>query len=134
MKDAGIFSWQTLTRNLREARERLGLTQVQVQAETGIAQSLISRYERGRDMPSSKHLELLAAVYGIEVPELYGLRGIPNDDGKVSVAVTWKLFEKLQRAVRIGDLADLEALEWVADQVLRRQKEPELGASSEDAA
>jgi transcriptional regulator with XRE-family HTH domain len=46
---------------IREARETLGLTQVQLADELGVTERLISMYENGRALPPGRrrHLELL---------------------------------------------------------------------------
>lgn len=56
--------------HLREIRQRRHLTQVAVYMATGIDQSLLSKYERGIRMPSSRDLMLLADLYQTSVDYL----------------------------------------------------------------
>ena len=51
---------------LCEARERLGLTQQDVGARTGVPQETLSRIERGR-MPSLTTLQKIARALGVQV-------------------------------------------------------------------
>lgn len=50
-------------RNIRKIRLMRELTQVAVQIETGIDQSLISKYETGEADPPAQTLKLLAKFY-----------------------------------------------------------------------
>lgn len=55
-----------LGKNLREARERLGLTQEQVAERSGVQAGEISRIEHGKRDPQASTIEKLAAA--VEVP------------------------------------------------------------------
>lgn len=50
-------------KNLRALRKQLGLTQVVVQMETGIEQSLISKYESGERNIPTEALMILADFF-----------------------------------------------------------------------
>jgi XRE family transcriptional regulator, fatty acid utilization regulator len=56
--------------NLREARERLGLTQEQVSDRSGVQPGEVSRIERGKRDPKVSTLEKLAAALEVEPAEL----------------------------------------------------------------
>lgn len=69
----------TLASDLIERRQKLGLTQQQLAARTGVAQSEISRIERGAIHPTDITWARLAAALGAEVriverPEVPSLR------------------------------------------------------------
>jgi transcriptional regulator with XRE-family HTH domain len=53
-------------KNLREARERLGLTQEQVAERSGVQAGEVSRIERGKRDPKVSTMEKLAAA--VEMP------------------------------------------------------------------
>jgi transcriptional regulator with XRE-family HTH domain len=55
-----------LGKNLRVARERLGLTQEEVAARSGVQAGEISRIERGKRDPQISTLEKIAAA--VEMP------------------------------------------------------------------
>jgi len=59
--------------NLRQMRLRRGFTQIYVQMQTGIEQSLISKYENGERVPPTETLMILAAFYGTSMDYLMGL-------------------------------------------------------------
>lgn len=52
---------------IKQARERAGLTQVALAERTGIMQSVISAYERGRRDPSASALERLVGAAGLSL-------------------------------------------------------------------
>lgn len=53
--------------NLKKLRRARGLTQIAVQMDTGIDQSLISKYENGERIPPTDVLVLLADYYGVSI-------------------------------------------------------------------
>jgi transcriptional regulator with XRE-family HTH domain len=59
-----------LGRNLRAARERLGLTQEQVSERSGVQAGEVSRIERGMRDPKVSTLEKLAAAVELEPADL----------------------------------------------------------------
>jgi transcriptional regulator with XRE-family HTH domain len=56
---------------LKLARLEVGRSQWHVAKETGIAQTLVSLYERELKEPKPEHKESLAKLYGREVWELW---------------------------------------------------------------
>jgi XRE family transcriptional regulator, fatty acid utilization regulator len=59
-----------LGRNLRAARERLGLTQEQVSDRSGVQAGEVSRIENDKRDPKVSTLEKLAAAVEVEPAEL----------------------------------------------------------------
>lgn len=59
-----------LRHHIEKFREREGLTMNELAGMSGIDQSLISKYESGRRLPSDKHLKRLASVMGVPYVEL----------------------------------------------------------------
>lgn len=58
---------------LKALRKRRRLTQITVQLETGIEQTLISKYERGERVPPTDTLIVLAKYYGTSTDYILGL-------------------------------------------------------------
>ena len=85
---------------LRDARERMGLTQEQVARLLGVKRSEVSYYETGRRPISLGKLARLATLYGYPVD--YFLR--PDAAGAGEVAVAF-------RAQDLSD-EDLEIVAW----------------------
>ena len=56
--------------NLRKIRKKRRLSQIKLQIETGIDQSLISRYERGERQPTAQILMLLADYFRVSTDYL----------------------------------------------------------------
>lgn len=52
---------------LAEARRRAGMTQRQLEAVTGIPQTMISSYEVGRNQPGDEKLRILLAATGATI-------------------------------------------------------------------
>ena len=73
--------------NLKEIRKKYGYTQIYVQMQTGIEQSLISKYEKGERIPPTETLMILADFYGTSMDYLMGRTSItapyPRDDGSL---------------------------------------------------
>lgn len=68
--------------NLRKLRKAHGLTQANLQKQTGVEQALISKYETGERVPPTETLILFADFYGVSIdyilcrtenPEVNGL-------------------------------------------------------------
>lgn len=62
-----------LGERLKGLRKQKRLTQVAVQMETGIEQTLLSKYERGERIPPTETLLTLAQFYGTSMDYLMGL-------------------------------------------------------------
>ncbi len=58
-----------LSRSLRDLREAAGLAQISAAAATGTSQAGLSRFERGRSLPSPELVRTLARVYGASAAE-----------------------------------------------------------------
>lgn len=56
--------------NLKELRERSGLTQKNVGLLLEVDQAAISNWENGKNAPSRKYHKKLAKLYGVTVDEL----------------------------------------------------------------
>ncbi len=57
---------------LKEHRLLMGKTLMDVERETGISNSDLSRWEQGKVLPSVAFCEMLADYYGISLDELIG--------------------------------------------------------------
>ena len=62
----------------KKARNDTGFTQKEVEKETGIKQSTLTKYENGRLEPDLEKLGILADFYGVSVDWLLGTRGGPE--------------------------------------------------------
>jgi len=60
---------------LKKARTNTGFTQREVETETGIAQSQIAKYEKGKLEPNIETLGALADFYNVSVDWLLGTHG-----------------------------------------------------------
>lgn len=60
-------------KNLKLVRVTKDYTQLRVQMETGISQSVLSKYECGELLPTSENLMILAKFYGTSVDFLLDL-------------------------------------------------------------
>jgi transcriptional regulator with XRE-family HTH domain len=94
-----------LGERLREARERLGLTQAQLGALLHVSGPTITRYETGVNKPNPETLRELAKVLRVSVDYLLGLTDLPTHS--ISVA---KEAAALYRATEGLPPEDLERL------------------------
>ncbi|HVG10107.1 MAG TPA: helix-turn-helix transcriptional regulator [Thermoanaerobaculia bacterium] len=86
---------------LRRLREKTaGLTQIEVAARSGIAQSRLSRYENGRKLPDLITLDRLLSCYGVDseglgraVKEAQGAVPVPASDPELMARVREALAE-----------------------------------------
>ena len=53
--------------NLKLLRKKRGLTQIALQMQIGIDQSLLSQYESGKRIPPTDTLIILADFYGVSI-------------------------------------------------------------------
>jgi len=60
-------------KNIKLLRVTNELTQLKVQIETGIDQSILSKYERGKYMPTTENLLILAKFYNTSLDYLMDL-------------------------------------------------------------
>ena len=60
-------------KNIKLIRVTKDYTQLKVQMETGISQSVLSKYERGDLMPTGENLLILAKFYGTSIDFLMDL-------------------------------------------------------------
>lgn len=64
--------------NLKKLRKERHLTQVALQAQTGIEQALLSKFENGERIPPTETLITLADFYGVSIDYLLGRTGNPE--------------------------------------------------------
>ena len=60
MPDAREYPWKNIGERIREARQRLGLTQAQLADQVGVSSQTVWAWEAGRVKPKHEHLEELA--------------------------------------------------------------------------
>lgn len=63
---------------LRQLRKERRLTQVAMQMQTGIEQTLLSKYERGERVPPTETLMLLARFFHTSMDYIAGLTDCPR--------------------------------------------------------
>lgn len=63
--------------NMRQIREKIGLSQVQLANRLGVTQGAVSQWESGFSFPNARKLSELAAVLNCTVDEL--LKGEEKD-------------------------------------------------------
>jgi transcriptional regulator with XRE-family HTH domain len=56
--------------NLKQARERKGITQEALARELGVSWVTVSRYERNAYPPSISRLQVIAAILDVQVADL----------------------------------------------------------------
>lgn len=65
-------------KNIKLIRVINDYTQLKIQMETGIPQSIISKYETGEIMPTAENLVILAKFYGTSIDYLMDLTDEPK--------------------------------------------------------
>ena len=65
-----MSSGDSMKNNLRKLRTEHKLTQVALQMQTGIEQSLLSKFENGERIPPTETLMILAEFYNVSIDYL----------------------------------------------------------------
>jgi len=97
---------RSLTRKLREAREKRGLSQEQVARVLGISQELIALWEKGDRVPSSLHLHQLARLYGVKSESFF-------TDKPLEYTAGLQLLFREEEGGTLSPEATLELQEWL---------------------
>ncbi len=79
-----------LAANLKDARNKLGLSQLKLAEKCGISTSFLGEMEIGRKFPSPKNLQVLADVLGLKPYQLF----FDQTD--------WKEFDRFQTLSRFS--------------------------------
>lgn len=72
-------SGDTLSRKMRELRKAAGFRQVDAAKQAGISQSLIAKFENGRQVPRPDQAETLCHVYRVSAQDRHGLVQLAED-------------------------------------------------------
>ena len=120
--DGTRWSPPAIGRALKAARESNGFTQSEVVGHLGLAQSTLSRFERGKASPSTAQLRHLADLYGVSVEDLYGITTFADGDGTLRVWPHEELKGKVEQAMSQADEDDLATLHWVLDRILDKAR------------
>lgn len=72
MTDRDIAFNKIMGHRIRQARERLGISQEELAFRIGKTQNAISTYENGNRMPHLSHLPELARALGVPIAYLFG--------------------------------------------------------------
>ena len=65
-------------RTIRELREAAGLTQLEVAFRLGVTPQTVSFWERGTREPRGRHLQQLAALFGVTASDIL----LPEPEGE----------------------------------------------------
>lgn len=57
-------------KTLKQLRESKGLTQLQVAYQLGVSPQTVYNWERGAREPKARHLQQLAALYGVSASDV----------------------------------------------------------------
>ncbi len=103
---------ENFAERLRTIRKNTNMTQVDVAKKTGLSQSNINTWERGRSLPLPEGLIKLADCFGCSVDYILGRESedsiiIVNDKQKSEIE---ELYEKLDRQNKIMVLGYITAL------------------------
>lgn len=113
------------TERLRQARERLGLTQRQLAHLSGLGEQQIHRYESGKSDASSDGLKAIAQQLHVTTDYLLGLSDDPRGYGELPLREDER---KLLEAYSLGDsvtMLKLLAARWEALAKQRGEKAEE---------
>ena len=101
-----------LGRRVAVLREEAKLTQEQLAAKIGIAPIVVSRLERGANLPSMVRIAEIADVLGVELRDLFTF-----DDGKRGDSD--KAIEKLAAVLRRQPVERIDLIRRIASDVIK---------------
>lgn len=113
---------------IKTLRKNQGLTQIDVARKLGIAQKVVSDYEKGKIKPSRDKLPTLAKILGISVDELLGTEELKLNGkkkhihGNSRVAKLQDMFLKLNSADQRAVLKHINGLLAQAEQKKNKSK------------
>jgi transcriptional regulator with XRE-family HTH domain len=55
---------------IRELREAVGMTQIELAERLGVSHAAVSYWERGRNAMNVRHLKQLASIFGVSMDEI----------------------------------------------------------------
>ena len=98
---------ETLAKNLKECRQKLGITQSELAEQANISTNFIAMIELKHKFPAPETLDRIAAALGIESHELFTVQTTPEN-----------AIEKLHQAI----LSDLDrAIEEAVDKAIDKK-------------
>jgi transcriptional regulator with XRE-family HTH domain len=91
---------EILAKNIKETRQKLGITQAELAEMAGISTNFIAMIELKHKFPAPETLDRLAAAMNLQVPELFGLQAVPEDViEKFYHAILNDLDQSIERAI-----------------------------------
>ncbi|MDR0474422.1 MAG: helix-turn-helix transcriptional regulator [Treponema sp.] len=91
---------EILAKNLKENRQRLGLTQSELAEKANISTNFVAMIELKHKFPAPETLDRLAAALGLQVPELFVTQAVPEDIAeKFHHAILDNLDQAIERAI-----------------------------------
>ena len=104
------FGGETLGQRLARLRKQEGYTQVELAEKTGLQQSLLSAYERGRLRLSAEVAALLIKALGISADDLFAVNG----SRKTRRGPTGKLQRLFEKASKLPRRQQEKVIEFVS--------------------
>lgn len=129
------YKHKEMGRRLRQARERVGLSQEEVAEKLGVDRVTVTQWESGRRRPSHDHLIRLAELYRTTTDALLGVSSTSRDDVGVRDATNeLTLEERLMRvledlAASLREREETERIRVEKVEAVRAQAEAEREAS-----
>ena len=95
--------WDEFGKRMKAARKELGLTQVELAEKTGLFQTQITDYEKGKRRPDDKNLLAIAKVLELDPDTLFLGDGEYNVEyTKYGIHVNMKYTEKALKNVELN--------------------------------
>lgn len=107
---------ETIGQRLARLRKERGITQAELADKLGVAQPVVSDYERGELRLHGQLIVELARILSVSADELLGLEALPKNNGAVR---NRRLLRRLQQLERLPK-RDLQALLRTIDAFLQK--------------
>ena len=113
-----MFDTNTVAKNIKNARTKKNMTQMNLADEMGVSYQAVSNWERGNSMPDISKLPELCKILDISFDELVGEKNPETE-------ITKRLMENenaevsLEEMAQVGQLVAPEKIEEKVDETMR---------------
>ena len=114
-----MFDTNKVAANIKNARTRMNMTQVNLADEMGVSYQAVSNWERGNSMPDISKLPELCKILNISFEELVGDR-IPETDTVKKMLKDENADVSLEEMAQVGQLVKPDKIESKIHQTIER--------------
>lgn len=116
-----MFDTNKVANNIKNARTKMNMTQMNLADEMGVSYQAVSNWERGNSMPDISKLPELCKILNISFEELVGER-IPETDTVEKLLQDENADVTLEEMAQIGQLVKPEKIESKVNETIEKEE------------